>query len=74
MSKKVKESPNIASVHRFGDKVAVYVGDGQTTYLSARQARQLARALNACARSVSTEKFVDSAFGVVEILKVEDVK
>lgn len=31
----------MASVHRFGDKVAVYVGDGSTTYLTAKQAQAL---------------------------------
>ena len=36
---------SIASVHRFGDQVAVYVGDGSTTYLTAKQARAPARAL-----------------------------
>lgn len=60
---------NIASVHRFGDKVAVSVGDGSTTYLTPQQAKKLAKALNACAKSVLTEKFVDSHFGTVEIQK-----
>ena len=57
----------IASVHRFGDQVAIYVGDGSTTYLTAKQARALARALRDCAKSVVDEKFVDSAFGVREV-------
>lgn len=61
---------NIANVHRFGDKVAVYVGDGSTTYLTAKQARALARALRDCAKSVVDEKFVDSAFGSRDIPKV----
>lgn len=66
------EDTNVANVHRFGDRVAVSVGNGSTTYLSAKQARKLAKALNGCARSVSTEKYVDSHFGVVEI-KWEDL-
>ena len=61
---------NIANVHRFGDKVAVYVGDGSTTYLTAKQARALARALRDCAKSVVDEKFVNSAFGTRDIPKV----
>lgn len=61
-----------AQVHRFGDKVAVYVGNGETTYLTAKQARALARALNGCARSVVNEKFVDSNFRTVEIPEVND--
>lgn len=60
----------MASVHRFHDKVAVYVGNGGTTYLTAKQARKLARALAACAKSVVDEKFVDSSFGIAEVLEV----
>lgn len=62
----------IASVHRFGDQVAVYVGDGSTTYLTAKQARALARALRDCAKSVVDEKFVDSSFGCQEVLEVTE--
>lgn len=61
---------NIANVHRFGDKVAVYVGDGSTTYLTAKQARALARALRDCAKSVVDEEFANSAFGSRDIPKV----
>ena len=60
----------IASVHRFGDQVAIYVGDGSTTYLTAKQARALARALRDCAKSVVDERFVDSAFGTREVPRV----
>lgn len=60
----------IASVHRFGDQVAVYVGDGSTTYLMPKQARALARALRDCAKSVVDEKFVDSSFGTREVPRV----
>lgn len=60
-------SKSIASVHRFHDKVAVYVGDGGTTYLSAKQAEALAKALRACAKSVKTEKFSESNFNTAEI-------
>ena len=62
----------MASVHRFHDKVAIYVGDGSTTYLTAKQARALARALRDCAKSVVDEKFVDSSFGVQEVLEVTE--
>lgn len=61
---------NIANVHRFGDKVAIYVGDGSTTYLTAKQARALARALRDCAKSVVDEKFVNSAFGTRDVPRV----
>jgi len=61
---------SIASVHRFGDKVAVYVGDGSTTYLTAKQARRLGAALRDCARSVVNEKFVNSEFGTRDVPQV----
>ncbi len=60
----------VASVHRFGDQVAIYVGDGSTTYLTAKQAGDLARALRDCARSVVNEKFVNSAFRTREVPRV----
>lgn len=58
---------SIASVHRFHDEVAVHVGDGQTTYLSAKQARKLARALNKAAKSVETESFLKCSNVTAEI-------
>ena len=60
----------IASVHRFGDQVAIYVGNGRTTYLTTKQARALARALRDCARSVVNEKFFESSFGTREVPRV----
>ena len=63
---------SIASVHRFGDKVAVFVGDGATTYLTAKQARRLGAALRECAKSVVDEKFVDSHFETRSIAPVSD--
>lgn len=62
----------LASVHRFHNKVAIYVGNGSTTYLTAKQARALARALRDCAKSVVYQKFVDSSFGCREILEVTE--
>lgn len=50
----------MAQVHRFGDKVAVWVGKGQTVYLSPTNARKLARALNRAARSCKSEPFTES--------------
>ena len=61
---------NVASVHRFGDQVAIYVGDGSTTYFTAKQAGDLARALRDCAKSVVNEKFVNSAFRTREVPRV----
>ena len=59
--------PSIASVHRFHDTVAAHVGKGATTYLTTKQARALARALYAGARSVENEAFANSSFGTVTI-------
>jgi hypothetical protein len=56
-----------ANVHRFRDLIAVSVGDGSTTYLTPKAARQLARALNGCARSVKSHRFADSSFGSVTV-------
>jgi hypothetical protein len=57
----------MAQVHRFRDKVAVYVGGGETVYLKPANARKLARALNAAARSCDKESFVDSTCGTVNV-------
>lgn len=45
----------IASVHRFGEFVALFVGTGETVYISPKEARAFARVLNACARDISKE-------------------
>ena len=57
----------MAQVHRFRDKVAVYVGGGETVYLAPANARKLARALNAVARSCDKESFADSPSLTVQI-------
>ena len=54
-------------VHRFRDKVAVYVGKGETVYIDPKEARAFAKALNACARSVTSEKFSESTFKTFEL-------
>jgi len=61
------ESNSVASVHRFGEKVAVYVGTGETVYLTADQAKNLAAALSSCAANISVCKFTDSNFGTETI-------
>lgn len=51
-------------IHRFGDYVAISLpGKGETLYLSASEAKQLAKGLNKCAREVGACKFTDSSFG-----------
>lgn len=49
-----------AQVHRFRDCVALYVATGETVYLSAKDARKFARAINKAIKSVETESFSDS--------------
>ena len=57
-----------ANVHRFRDLVALSVpGASETVYLSAAEARKLARALNKAARSVKNERFVDSNVGTIQV-------
>jgi len=51
-----------ADVHRFRDHVAVHVGTGETTYLTPKQARKLARALYVATRDVETHSYQDSRF------------
>jgi hypothetical protein len=56
-----------AQVHRFRDYVAVYVGDGQTTYLSDDEAERLANNIIKCVEDIRARKFTDSQFNTVEI-------
>ena len=50
----------MAQIHRFRESVAVHVGKGETVYFSPKDARKLARALNAAARSCDREPFSES--------------
>ena len=50
----------MAQVHRFRESVAVHVGNGETVYFSPKDARKLARALNAAARSCDREPYTES--------------
>jgi hypothetical protein len=54
-------------VHRFGDRVAVSLpGKGETVYLTVKEARKLARALNGGARDIDKEpRFSQSGFVTV---------
>lgn len=51
-----------AHVHRFHDYVALHVGNGETVYISADDASELAEALETCADSVRTEGFINSSY------------
>lgn len=57
-----------AHVHRFGDKAAVSLpGKGETVYLTPKEARALARALQACARDIGAARFTASNFATVTV-------
>ena len=65
----------IASVYRFQDKVAIYVGEiWSTTYLTVEQARTLSKALAVFAHSVVNEEFVEDRSGKVDIKAVTPAK
>lgn len=55
-----------AQVHRYRDSVAVYLGKGQTVYLTPKEARQFARAINKTAKSCQSETFAQSTCGTTE--------
>jgi hypothetical protein len=61
-----------AQVHRFRDKVAVYVGNGETVYMTAKEARALARAIGKVAKSVETQTFAQSDCGMSYIVFAKD--
>lgn len=46
--------------HRFGDMAAVSAGQGETIYLTEKEARRMAKALTAVAKSIKAQRFVDS--------------
>lgn len=57
----------MAQVHRFRDSVAVYLGKGETVYLTPATAHKIAKAMNACARDIKARDFIDSEFSTVTI-------
>lgn len=56
-----------AQIHRFGDCVAMFLSNGETVYMTPKDARKIAKNLNACARDVKHAKFVDGTFKTFEI-------
>lgn len=61
-------------VHRFHDTVAVYVGDGQTTYLTPDQAIELGQALAAFGYDVNNVPFVESTLPTYHGRTIDDMK
>lgn len=55
-----------AQVHRFRDKVAIYIGTGDTVYLSADMAEAIGHALLNCSEDVRDREFTNSAFTTEE--------
>lgn len=53
--------------HRFGDKVAVSAGSGETVYLRVTEARKLARAINAASLDIKERTFSLSRCGTFSL-------
>ena len=49
-----------SQVHRFRDTVAVYIGKGETVYMTPHQARELGQALIDTADDIDKVKFTES--------------
>jgi hypothetical protein len=49
-------------IHRFRDKVAIHVGNGETVYLTAGEAWDIGEKLKECSTDVETTEFVHSPF------------
>jgi histidinol dehydrogenase len=61
----------LASVHRFKDMVAVYIGGGETVYLSVKEAGALAAAIQKCKRDILCGSFIESKFHKVSMERPE---
>lgn len=56
-----------AQIHRFGDCVALYVGTGQTIYITPKEAKAIAKQLNACAKDIAEHSFGKGTFKTYQI-------
>jgi hypothetical protein len=56
-----------AQIHRFHDKVAMYLGDGQTVYLKPHDAMVLASKMLECYRDIEARRFRDSTFATFDM-------
>lgn len=54
-------------LHRFRDSVAVWVGKGETVYMTADEAEAFAAALLRAAQSIRNEGFAQSTCGTVRL-------
>ena len=55
------KKPFNVGVHRFHDSVAIWIGTGETVYLTTKDARKLSRAINKTCRSIERERYLDSS-------------
>lgn len=53
----------MAQVHRFRECVTIWLGTGETVYLSAKDARKLSGAINKTARDIEARSFGNSQCG-----------
>lgn len=56
-----------AQIHRFREKVAIYLANGSTVYLSPKEAKEIAKALNACTRDIKANSFANSQFHTTHV-------
>lgn len=64
-----------ASLHRFHDFVALSLpGNGETLYLNSKEAKELAKALNKIAKSVTSEGFIESTVGTITVSLLNEGK
>jgi hypothetical protein len=56
-----------AQIHRYGEKVAIYLGSGNTSYLLPRDAKRIAKHLIECAKDIEKKEFKESTIGTIEI-------
>jgi len=55
------------SLHRFHNTVAIYLGDGETIYLTPKEARKIAAGLFKFARDIETKDFSDSQVHTIDL-------
>jgi len=58
------DTEKTTQVHRHHDTVAIYVGFGQTVYLSPEQAKKLSLSLEITAEDIEACKFTESRVGI----------
>jgi hypothetical protein len=57
----------MAQIHRFHDKVAIYLGNGETVYLTADEALELGSELTRYGNDVRNKTYLDSQIGTYNL-------